>query len=45
MRKAAEQNVKSGHNNPGFVHSSNEQINKVPMPLAAIQSLGIGQRP
>jgi len=42
MRKAAEQGVKSGHNNPGFVHSSNEQVNK--MPLAAIQSLGISPR-
>lgn len=40
MRKASEPGAKIGHNNPGFIHSSNEQVNKIP--LAAIQTL---QRP
>jgi hypothetical protein len=40
MRKASDPGAKIGHNNPGFIHSSNEQVNKIP--LAAIQTL---QRP
>ncbi|CAB3371793.1 Hypothetical predicted protein [Cloeon dipterum] len=44
MRKASEHAAasKNGHNNPGFINSSNEQVNK--MPLAAIQSLGNASR-
>ncbi|XP_059470252.1 uncharacterized protein LOC132193531 isoform X2 [Neocloeon triangulifer] len=45
IRKATDQAgvpAKSGHSNPGFIHASSEQVNKVP--LAAIQSIGTNSR-